>query len=312
VAADPVLIRTTWGFDSWIYVPSEWDLRLAGIAASGYAGIDADLEFVASIEGGTRWASLCRQHGLQFIPTVATDTDATGIKSRSPERHLADLRRLAELARSTQVRLLNVHSGHDSWSPADAVTYLQGVLEIEKNSTVEITHETHRRRLFHSPWQLTAVLEAMEPQDAEKVKITADLSHWVVVGSRFYDYPADEAPFERAMSHLSRRCVYIHARVAYTEGCQVPHPAAPEYKFALDVHEAWWERIWRAQQARGLPALTMPEFGPTPQSRSTIVSAYMPRLPFTDQPVADVNEVNEWMAQRLREWFAEVAARDEL
>jgi len=123
------------------------------------------------------------------------------------------------------------------------------------------------------------------------------------VGSRFYDYPADAALFERAMSHLEERCILIHARVGYSAGCQVPHPAAPEYQYALEVHEAWWERLWRAQLKRGETPLVMPEFGPIPGAATTKVSAYMPRLPLTNVPVADVNEVNEWMGRRVRERY---------
>ena len=153
---------------------------------------------------------------------------------------------------------------------------------------------------------MTAILDAMEPEASQRVRLTADLSHWVVVGSRFYDYPADAVPFERAMAHLEQRCVLIHARVGYSEGCQVPHPAAPEYRHALEAHEAWWERLWKAQLTRGEKPLVMPEFGPVPGAATTKVSAYMPRLPFTDVPVADVNKVNEWMARRVRERYKQL------
>ena len=299
------VLRTTWGFDEWVYEPSEWASHLAALAAEGYVGVDADLSFVASVEGGKRWALLCRENGLQFVPTVATATSAAGIESYEVQEHLASLRMLAREAAMTGVALLNVHGGHDGWSLRDAVSYLTGALAIQDDTGVSITHETHRRRLFHSPWQTTAILEAMPATASSRLQLTADLSHWVVVGSRFYDYPADAAPFERAMSLLAERCVLIHARVGYTEGCQVPHPAAPEYRFALEAHEAWWARIWRAQLARGRPLLVMPEFGPAPGVASTLVSAYMPRLPFTGQPIADVNELNGWMAARLRECHGE-------
>lgn len=301
--AHPMMLRTTWGFDDWVYRPQDWAARLSTLSAEGYIGIDADLDFVSTIKGGSTWAYLCQEHGLQFVPTVATATGSEGIFSNSVADHLESLRNYARLARSANVTLLNVHGGYDGWSVQDAVEYLSGALEIEAAEGVRIAHETHRRRLFHSPWQLTAVLEALPKGISKQIKLTADLSHWVVVGSRFYDYPADAGPFETAMKHLVSRCVHVHARVAYSEGCQVPHPSAPEYKFALDAHMAWWSRICEAQEARADACMIMPEFGPVPGAKHTISSAYMPRLPFTDQPVADVNECNTWMASHIRQQY---------
>ena len=46
-------------------------------------------------------------------------------------------------------------------------------------------------------------------------------------------------------------------------------------------------------QCRGLTAfLFCPEFGPPP---------YMPVLPFTGMPVADLPGIRNWQAQRIRE-----------
>ncbi len=77
----------------------------------------------------------------------------------------------------------------------------------------------------------------------------------------------------------------------------MPHPAAPEYRPALEAHERWWRRIWQAQAERGVAVSTMtPEFGP---------DGYLHCAPFTQTPVGDLDEINAWMASRERRQFAQ-------
>jgi len=77
----------------------------------------------------------------------------------------------------------------------------------------------------------------------------------------------------------------------------VPHPAAPIHREALEAHERWWTQIWRNQSARGLTVSTLtPEFGP---------DGYLHSLPFTNVPVADLTQINHWMAGREKRLFAE-------
>jgi hypothetical protein len=76
----------------------------------------------------------------------------------------------------------------------------------------------------------------------------------------------------------------------------VPHPAAPEYRAALEAHERWWDALWSAQVLAGCTITTMtPEFGP---------DGYLQARPFSAEPVASLDEINRWMAARQRERFA--------
>ena len=100
-----------------------------------------------------------------------------------------------------------------------------------------------------------------------------------------------------ALALCAKHAHHIHARVGYDQGPQVPHPAAPEYRGALDSHERWWSAIWdvhATQQHREFTTMT-PEFGP---------DGYLHTLPYTKAPVADLNNINRWMAYRQREHFA--------
>ena len=147
------VLRTTWGYDSWVYEPEQWEAQLAALAESGYAGVDADLSFVASIDSGRRWAALCAAHGLRFTPTVATATSAAGIDSFLVQDHIVSLEQMLQQAKTTNTSLLNVHGGHDGWEVTQATAYLKAALDLEDKYGVPVAHETHRRRLFHSPWR---------------------------------------------------------------------------------------------------------------------------------------------------------------
>ena len=157
------MLRTTWGDDSWVYESEQWGARLAALAEAGYEGVDADLNFVASIDSGRRWTELCHANRLRFTPTVATATSAAGIDSFAVADHLVSLEQLLQQARATNASLLNVHGGHDGWDPAQGASYLKAALELAAKYGVPMAHETHRRRLFHSPWRERDCMPSHEP-----------------------------------------------------------------------------------------------------------------------------------------------------
>jgi hypothetical protein len=74
------------------------------------------------------------------------------------------------------------------------------------------------------------------------------------------------------------------------------HPAAPEYAPFLDAHLRWWRTLWTVQNTRGLACTTA-----TPEAGA---DGYLHTHPFTREPVADLREINRWMAQRLRLEFS--------
>ncbi|WP_145036507.1 hypothetical protein [Paenibacillus sp. Y412MC10] len=85
------------------------------------------------------------------------------------------------------------------------------------------------------------------------------------------------------------RSVHIHARVGYDQGPQVPHPAAPEYQQELLTHTRWWREIYQHRSKEGAECLSVTtEFGPP---------NYLHTLPFSNEPVANLWEVCDWMRQ---------------
>jgi len=152
---------------------------------------------------------------------------------------------------------------------------------------VLICFETHRSRSLFTPWLTHRIVKALP-----EIQLTLDLSHWCVVAERLM---SSEMPTIRA---IAPNVHHIHSRVGYAQGPQVPHPRAPEYKEALESHEECWEVVWREHQLKNISISTMtPEFGP---------DGYLHTLPFLQTPIADLWEINCWMAQRQRNHFDEI------
>ena len=75
----------------------------------------------------------------------------------------------------------------------------------------------------------------------------------------------------------------------------MPDPRDPAWTGQLKAHELWWEMAWAAARARGDSAVTLtPEFGPSP---------YLHPLPFSGQPVSDLEAICDWMAKRQTTHF---------
>jgi len=98
---------------------------------------------------------------------------------------------------------------------------------------------------------------------------------------------------------VSAHCRFVHCRVGHAEGPQVADPEAPECRPEVEAHFGWWRQIWAAQAERGGDVWAEPEFGPPP---------YMQTLPHTGMPVAQLWDVNDRIAKRIRREFAAVVA----
>ena len=146
---------------------------------------------------------------------------------------------------------------------------------------VMVLHETHRTRALFAPNVTARLLR----QFAE-LKLTSDLSHWCVVCESMLDNQQADVALACA------RTFHIHGRVGYEEGPQVPDPRAPEWASHVAKHEQWWKATLATQKKAGREVMTfMTEFG---------AHNYMHRVPYTQQPVADLWDINLWMAERAR------------
>ena len=266
-----VLTRNLWGLEDR---PDRYADALAGVAAAGYDAVACPVQ---SIPDSGRFGAALAESGLEFIPQVFSS-------GRTAGDHLAVFERGLRSAAQFAPRHVICQVGLDGWSGDVALRFLGDALKVEESVGVACAHETHRGRVLYSPWVARPLLEA-HPQ----LRVACDLSHWVCVTER-------AALPDSIVGLVAARALHIDARVGHEEGPQVPDPRAPRYSSHVEAHENWWQRIWDVQDSAGTAALTIaPEFGPPP---------YQPIDPWSGEPLADVNELNDWMAARVRERFS--------
>ena len=256
---------------------------------------DAKTHGFGGIEGPTPRTAVARREfraqladaGLDFIAEICTAGSYVPDREASLAQHLESFRGQAEAALEGAPRFLTVIAGCDAWPLAQSVEFFASAIQTAEALGIVASFETHRSRSLFHPWITRDVLLRLPT-----LRITCDFSHWCCVSERLV---MDTEPDVLAL--CAERAHHIHGRIGYDQGPQVPHPAAPEYRTAVEAHERWWNGIWQAQAARGTEVSTMtPEFGP---------DGYLHCEPFSGKPVADLVEINAWMAGRQRAQFAE-------
>jgi sugar phosphate isomerase/epimerase len=272
------LFKTLWGHAGGL------DAAIAACKECGFAGIEGQTPATPAERGEFR-AKLA-EHGLGYIAEICTAGGYVPNRQATESEHLDSFLRQAEAALECQPLFLTAIAGCDAWSVGQSVDFFGRAMMISDDLGITASFETHRSRSLFNPWTARDILRQLP-----SLKLTCDFSHWCVVCERLIDTEAD------IIALCAERAHHVHARVGYDQGAQVPHPAAPEYREALEAHEHWWAQIWRSQLLRGVSVSTMtPEFGP---------DGYLHCLPFTGAPVADLEQINTWMAERQRRRFTE-------
>lgn len=265
-----VLTRNLWGLADH---PDQYAEALPAVAAAGYDAVACPVQWLPD---AALFADALAASGLSFVPQVFTG-------GRSVDEHLASFEEGLGAAAAFSPRHIVCQSGRDGWSSDEALRFFVEALRIEDAVGVTVAHETHRGRILYSPWVARPLLESLPA-----LRVACDLSHWVCVTEAL-------RLSDSLLALLGTRALHIDARVGHEEGPQVPDPRAPRYESYLEVHEQWWQSIWDAQEAAGADAMTIaPEFGPPP---------YQPVDPWSGEPLADVNELNDWMAARVKSRF---------
>ncbi|WP_339279422.1 TIM barrel protein [Paenibacillus sp. FSL W8-1187] len=257
-----LFFKALWGMEGTL------EDKLSRAAAHGYAGVEMPLPPVGE---EARLEALLERHGLQLILQLFTDGD-----------HVASFRQQMERAAAFRPAAIVSHSARDAMPEEEQDRFFDAALEIERRHGAAVCHETHRGRAMFTPWTTSRLLRKFP-----ELKLAADFSHWMAVC---------ESHLENQQDHLEQaiaRSFHIHGRIGHPQGPQVPHPAAPEYARELELFTGWWRDIAAVRRAADSPQLTFTaEFGPP---------GYLPTLPFTRQPVADLWELNEWMREHARE-----------
>jgi len=271
----PLLLFSLWGFEADLAAACTTALR------EGFDGLEVNLRHpaLAGLAAGAVVEQLAAA-GLQLVLELLTGGDYVPDLACTPEQHLRELEE--QLAQAPALRPLRVTvlTGSDSWPwPVQEAFWRQA---LAAGCAVPVSFETHRSRSFYSPWLLQPFLEAFPD-----LRLTADLSHWCAVAERLM------TPELEPVRAMAARVDHIHALVGHAQGPSVGHPFAPEWGEALEAHRRCWQLFARERSSASQGPFTItPEFGP---------DGYLPQLPFTRQPVADLLELNTAMAQWLRE-----------
>ena len=80
-----------------------------------------------------------------------------------------------------------MHAGVDAWSLDESIDFLQRASTIIDACKYDVVIETHRQRLFHSPFTTRELLSHPKVKELANIKLNADLSHWFVSCERVFD-----------------------------------------------------------------------------------------------------------------------------
>jgi len=250
--------------------PAKWDEMLGRIASEGYSLVETILIFDFN-QDPVLFRQLLDKHGLGLIVQLHTGSDWNAFDyctTCDVDAHVLSFRQLLESCLQHRPKIVNVHSGHDSWDLATAVSYFQQVLAIEQellvgdHADVLLVHETHRQRLLFSPYQAREVLSH---PSLHALKINCDLSHWVCVCEKVFSVDDKrDAWWPAVLALVARHCHLIHGRYGHAEGPQVIDPRADAAKNEVAAHQAWWTAIFKNQQERGVTSVIVTEHGPEP------------------------------------------------
>ena len=260
-------MKLFFGKSKWEMWDDPLETFLVRVLASGFEATEIYLGSLK--ESPAEIARLHESYGLRLIGQILT-------QGQTYEDHIKSLETQFEFAAQCQPVFINSHSGRDIFGFDENVQIFQRLVQLSQSSSIPILVETHRGRPTYSAIETRKYLEALP-----ELRLTADFSHWMVVHeSGLDDQPAN-------VEHAITRADYVHARVGYAEGPQIPDPRAPEWGHAVERHLGLWQQIIDHHKRNGKESLYItPEFGPP---------AYMHTAPFTNQPVGDVWEQNVYM-----------------
>jgi len=258
--------RSTWGMET-----SSIEESLRQIRSAGFDGVELGVP-VTTVEC-TEIRHRCEDLGLRIVAQQWTVGDGAAAHAGSFEEQY----RRSILLRPLRV---NSHTGKDFFGLKENLEVFDRATALEIAEGVPVVHETHRGRALFSATNTRNIL-AERPE----LRLTADFSHWCCVHESFLEDQPE------ALHAAIGRSFYVHARVGYSQGPQIPDPRAAEWAPALQAHLEWWKAIAAARASEGLQELHVcPEFGPAP---------YMTLLPHNRQPIANLWEVNCFM----RDWL---------
>ena len=271
------LFKTMWGFDG-----ASVDEAVAELLAADMQGLEGPAP--AQADAQTYMHELLKKNNLDYIAEITTAGSYVPDRKASLQQHLESLEEKLQHSSVLKPLFISCLGGCDAWPEPMSIEFFTQAIALANKYNLLISFETHRSRSLFNPWVTQRIVEQIP-----EINLTVDFSHWCVVCERLMDTELD------VIHAIANNVQHIHARIGYEQGPQVPDPRAPEYAYTLRAHKSWWEIIWQAQLKQGKQFTTMtPEFGP---------DGYLHELPFTCESVANLWELNTWMAEEEKKHF---------
>ncbi len=223
-----------------------WSVFLKKIKNAGYQGVEIDLPL-----DSIKKKEICfmlKDLELDFVGQHWETKEINFTKHRDSFR-----RRLYNLAEA-QPLLINSHTGMDFFPFAENADLIETAHEIELETGVPITHETHRSRFAYAAHACLPYLE-----EYPFLKLTSDLSHWCCVAESMLENQPKAV--QKAIAHT----YHIHARVGSAQSPQVIDPRDSHYKKELHQFLSWWQLMIQNAVANNRSHISItPEYGPPP------------------------------------------------
>jgi hypothetical protein len=253
-----------------------WSDFLKQVKEAGYDGIEAGLP--EELAERNEMLTLLETFKLEWIGQHF-ETNTANFEEYT-EQYAKRLNNLA----AAKPLFINSQTGKDFFTIAQNSQLIQIASQISKETGVAIVHETHRGKFSFCTTSTETYLDKFPD-----LRLTADFSHWCCVAE---SYLQDQ---QEILRKAISRTDHFHCRVGYPGGPQVNNPEAPEWKEALDFHLEWWDAIVKTHLEKKSELVTITcEFGPFP---------YMPQLPFTQEPVSLLWDVNLFMKNLLKDRY---------
>jgi len=245
----------------------------AKVKDAGYDGVEMGMP--KEQEKKDEILKLLKQFDLQLIGQHSQTTTANF------DEHKKEFRQWLENLANCNPLFINTQTGKDFFSYEQNAELIQIAKEISEEYGIKIVHETHRAK-----FSFAAHITKQFLTNIPDLRIALDVSHWCNVAE---SYLADQP---EALEIALSRAEHIHARIGFPEGPQIPDPRDPYWQNALDFHVGCWNKVIERRRNEGWTEFTItPEFGPYP---------YMTILPYTNEPIADQWDINNFMKEYLK------------
>ncbi|GAA1780683.1 hypothetical protein [Agromyces lapidis] len=266
--APPLVLMPDWGSDL-----GQSELPAAAVAA-GYDGVELWWPAGRRAQGELAEAVAASDAALALLVTSAAD---------DPAAHADEIeQQIDEIDRSgLPAEHVTLHLGRDHWDVALHHELAVRVVGWRRRFGRSILVELHRGRMLHSAHHSLMLLV-----EHPELRVTFDISHWIVVAESMLD--DQQAAVDLAIA----RADHIHARIGHPQGPQVTSPEAIDPAI-VERHFAWWGRIVDRIRSEGRRPGLLAEFGPVP---------YAP-AGRDGRAVVDPSRSNRWIMGETRRRF---------